>query len=260
MPASAFPPALLDVLRSARSVVALTGAGISAESGVPTFRDALTGLWARYDPQKLATPEAFAADPQLVWNWYKWRQELIAETRPNPGHLALAALELKVPSMIVVTQNIDGLHEMAGSSQVIEVHGNIWRTRCTVERKTLPRERSAARLRSDLPSCPDCGGLLRPDVVWFGEALPEGAFEQAMDAVRGAGVVLSVGTSGIVYPAAALPGLASDSGALTIEVNLNRTPLSAGMDYVLSGPSGEVLPALLSAAWPEARVPEMPTS
>ncbi|MDQ4106584.1 MAG: NAD-dependent protein deacylase, partial [Actinomycetota bacterium] len=158
------PPQLVEEVRRARSVVALTGSGISAESGIPTFRQAQTGLWARYDPQQLATPEAFMRDPKLVWEWYGWRRKLVGEAEPNPGHRALAELEDRLPDFTLVTQNVDGLHGRSGSRDVIELHGNILRTVCSVERVEVEPVTSGSP-----PVCPNCGAPLRPDVVWFGE-------------------------------------------------------------------------------------------
>lgn len=236
------PPQLVEDLNDARSVVALTGSGISAESGVPTFRDAQTGLWAQYDPQQLATPEAFMRDPDLVWEWYEWRRKLVGEAEPNPGHYALAELERKVPNFTLATQNVDGLHRRAGSENVRELHGNILRTTCSAERievEPLGNEKP--------PVCPNCGAPLRPDVVWFGEMLPEGIMEAAAEAARNCDVFLSVGTSSLVYPAASLPYEALSAGATVVEVNLEETPLTTRADYTLLGRAGEVLPALLSS-------------
>ncbi len=235
---------LASVLRGARSVAVLTGSGVSAESGVPTFRDAQTGLWARYEPQELATPEAFERDPRLVWEWYEWRRSLVRRAEPNPGHLALAEIERRVPSFSLATQNVDGLHQRAGSRNVLELHGNIMRSKCSVEGLEVePR----AGDESVPPLCPGCGAPLRPDVVWFGEALPEDAFAAASAAARSCDVFLSVGTSSLVYPAASLPSEAVRSGAVLVEVNLDDTPATPFMDYALRGKAGEVLPALVEA-------------
>lgn len=235
---------LASVLRGARSVAVLTGSGVSAESGVPTFRDAQTGLWARYEPQELATPEAFERDPRLVWDWYEWRRSLVRKAGPNPGHRALADLERRVPSFSLATQNVDGLHQRAGSRNVLELHGNIVRSKCSVEGvEAEPR----AGDESAPPLCPGCGAFLRPDVVWFGEALPEDAFAAASAAARSCEVFLSVGTSSLVYPAASLPSEAARSGAVLIEVNPSDTPLTPYVDYALRGRAGEVLPALVEA-------------
>lgn len=236
--------ALVSVLRSARSVAVLTGSGVSAESGVPTFRDAQTGLWARYEPQQLATPEAFERDPRLVWEWYEWRRDLVRKAEPNPGHRALAELERRVPSFSLATQNVDGLHRRAGSENVLELHGNIMRSKCFVEgveAEPRPGDESVP------PLCPGCGAFLRPDVVWFGEALPEDEFMTASAAARGCDVFLSVGTSSLVYPAASLPSEAARSGAVLIEVNPHDTPLTPHADYAPRGRAGEVLPALVAA-------------
>ena len=222
-------------------MVVLTGSGISAESGVPTFREAQTGLWERFDPQQLATPEAFGREPGLVWDWYAWRRELVARAAPNPGHLALAEMQDLGPNLTLVTQNVDGLHQRAGSLDVIELHGNILRTRCSAE----GIEVDAREASESPPLCPSCGAPLRPDVVWFGEMLPPGALDAASEAARGAGIFLSVGTSSLVYPAAALPYEALEGGALLVEVNPEETPLTPHADYVLRGSAGDVLPRLV---------------
>jgi NAD-dependent deacetylase len=231
-------------LRDARRVLALTGAGISAESGVPTFRGP-GGLWRQFRPEDLATPEAFARDPRLVWEWYSWRRETIAPLRPNPAHVALAELERRVPDFRLATQNVDGLHAAAGSARLLELHGSIWRVRCAGCR------RAAEDRRVPLPELPPrcaCGALLRPDVVWFGEMLPPGVVEEAMAAARSAEVVLVLGTSSLVYPAAALPQVAKAAGAFVIEVNIEATPLTAAADVSLRGPAAEIVPALLAGA------------
>ncbi len=232
------------LLRSARHVCVLTGAGISAESGIPTFRDAQQGLWANYDPMQLATPEGFAEDPELVWNWYDSRRARIAGAQPNPGHFALAQLAKRVPGFSLVTQNIDGLHQRAGSVDVIEYHGNIMRDRCTVEGRVAERNPS---LPGALPRCASCGALLRPDVVWFGELIPRNALLLADAAAAECDVFLSIGTSSLVYPAAGLAETALRRGAKLIEVNLNPTDMSGLAHLVLRGRSGEILPALLGS-------------
>jgi NAD-dependent deacetylase len=225
-------------------VCVLTGAGISAESGIPTFRDAQEGLWARYDPLDLATPEGFERDPELVWRWYEWRRELIRGAEPNPGHRALATLARRVPALTLVTQNVDGLHQRAGSAGVIEYHGNILRDRCTVEQVVVERSRTAS---GGLPRCASCGGLLRPDVVWFGEMIPRAALLSADAAAEDCDVFLSVGTSSLVYPAAGLAEAALRRGAIVIEVNPNPTDLSPNAAVLLRGPAGRLLPAVLEA-------------
>lgn len=245
--AALIPPDLCKALRQARHVVVLTGAGISAESGVPTFRDAMTGLWARYYPQDLATPQAFARDPRLVWEWYAWRRELVSQVQPNAGHQALADLERRVPHFTLITQNVDGLHQQAGSQRVIELHGNIARVKCSDEGTVIERWEETGELP---PHCPQCGALLRPDVVWFGEALPEQAFREAARAALACDVLLSIGTSGLVEPAASLPLIALRRGARVVLVNPEETPLLIEGVAFLRGPAGLVLPALLQAVWP----------
>ena len=233
-------------MRNAERVAALTGAGISAESGVPTFRNAQTGLWARFRPEELATPQAFQRDPGLVWEWYAWRRELTAHAEPNPGHLALVEIERHVPGFTLITQNVDGLHQRAGSHHVIELHGNIQRTRCWDEGIQVD---SWIDEGESPPRCPNCGGLLRPDVVWFGENLPADALQAAWEAAQTADVFLSIGTSTVVEPAASLPFIAQDHKAVIIEVNPCETPLTRSADISLAGQSGAVLPALVQAVW-----------
>ncbi len=236
------PTGLLEGMRRARRVVVLTGAGISAESGVSTFRDAQTGLWARFKPEELATPEAFRRNPKLVWEWYAWRRQLIAQVEPNAGHRALVELEHRVPQFTLVTQNVDGLHQRAGSRDVIELHGNIARTKCFKEDTLVDEWVDTGEVP---PRCPRCGGWLRPDVVWFNEMLPEQAIERAMAASRACDVFLSIGTSAVVHPAASLPFEALEHGATVIEVNPDKTPLSAHAHFHLAGPAGVMVPALL---------------
>ena len=238
-----FPEALLTRLREAQHVVALTGAGVSAESGVPTFRDAQTGLWARYRPEELATPEAFARHPARVWAWYQWRRSLVQRAQPNPAHYALAEMERRVPHFTLITQNVDGLHQRAGSRRVIELHGNIMRTVCAAQRHEVSAWEPVPE--GQVPRCPICGSLLRPDVVWFGEPLPGEALDAALRAARQAEVMMVIGTSGLVHPAASLPLLAAEQGAYLVEVNPQETALSSIMDVVLRGPAGEVLPRLV---------------
>jgi NAD-dependent deacetylase len=235
------PRALVEALRGARAVAVLTGSGVSTESGVPTFRDAQTGLWAHYDPADLATPEAFERDPELVWGWYEWRRKLVREVAPNPGHLALAELERRVSRFTLITQNVDGLHQRAGGGGVIELHGNITRTKCSAEDVMV--EDFAPE--SAPPVCPSCGAPLRPDVVWFGETLPTDALRAASEAASSCDLFFSVGTSGLVQPAASLPLEALRGGATVVEVNPDETTLTRSADYVLRGKAGEVLPALV---------------
>jgi NAD-dependent deacetylase len=235
-------------LAGSRSLAMLTGAGISAESGVPTFRDAQTGLWARFDPLQLATPTAFAIHPKLVWDWYAWRRKLVARVQPNPAHEALAAIERRIPDCLLITQNVDGLHRRAGSRNVVELHGNIGRVKCSREGTVVENWDCVT---DAVPRCASCGALLRPDVVWFEEMLPPDALAAAEAMVRRCDLMLVVGTSAEVYPAAALPSIAKACGAMVIEINPNVTALSATADYALRGPAGGVLPALVEEAWPE---------
>ena len=246
--APALPLALVERLRAARTVAALTGAGVSAESGVPTFRDAQTGLWATFDPTQLATPSAFARNPKFVWDWYAWRRELLAGARPNPGHHALAAIARHVPQFRLITQNVDGLHQAAGSAGIVELHGNIGRVRCSRGCGTVARWADASP--DEPPRCATCGAFLRPDVVWFEEMLPPAALAAAEDAVRHCDVLLVIGTAAEVYPAAALPHAARQCGATVVEINPQPTAVSAEVDHILRGPAGVVLPALVAATWP----------
>jgi NAD-dependent deacetylase len=240
---------LISTLSDAGRVVALTGSGVSAESGIPTFREAQTGLWERYDPQELATPEAFVRNPRLVWEWYEWRRHLVAEAEPNPGHLALAELGRRIPGFTLVTQNVDGLHGRAGSRNVIELHGNILRSKCSLEDEVVQPEEHDDSVP---PRCARCGASLRPDVVWFGELLPFEALEAASEAARECDLLLSIGTSSLVYPAAALPYEALENGAALVEVNPSETPLTPHADYSLRGSVNEVLPNLLREAFGSA--------
>lgn len=233
-----------ELIEEATSLAVLTGAGISAESGIPTFRDALTGLWENFRPEELATPEAFAANPQLVWDWYAWRRAKVAEAVPNAGHRALVAIESacarRGADFTLITQNVDGLHRTAGSERVIELHGNIRRVKC------FDRHHPVADWPAGdgVPTCPRCGSLLRPDVVWFGESLPAEALAAAFAAARACEVFLCVGTSTVVEPAATLPFVALEAGARVIEVNTQPTPLSARASLSLRGGAGEILPHL----------------
>lgn len=196
-----------DLINRAQRVVIFTGAGVSAESGIPTFRDALTGLWERFDPRRLATPEAFGDDPALVWGWYEWRRAAVERVEPNAGHRALAEIERRAPECAVVTQNVDDLHERAGSKQPIHLHGSLFAPRCSAcgRPATLPERAPAVEGPVDPPPCDHCGAPIRPGVVWFGEALPADAFEAAVAAAANCDVLLTVGTSGVVFPAAEIP-------------------------------------------------------
>jgi len=247
-----FPPGLISLLSrtlrrgsvQAGKLVALTGAGVSQESGLRTFRDAQTGLWAKHKPEDLASPQAFQRDPKLVWDWYAWRREAIKGARPNAGHYALVELESKIPQFTLITQNVDGLHRMAGARNLLELHGNIQRARCSdcgTYAETWDEDSES------VPRCEECDGLLRPDVVWFGESLPRDQLEKAVEASRACDIFLSVGTSGVVQPAASLAHAAKNNGAVVVEVNMEPTPLTPKVDFFFQGKSGEVLPALVKA-------------
>lgn len=228
-------------VQSARAICALTGAGISAESGIPTFRGA-GGLWKQFRAEDLATPRAFARDPNLVWEWYDWRRNLIAKAEPNPGHIALAELARRAARFALVTQNVDGLHDCAGSTGVLKLHGDIWTLRCTACR------RSWEDLRAPLPDLPprcECGAMARPGVVWFGEALPDAVWARAIDAVRASDLCLVIGTSSVVYPAAGLAQLAKSAGAKVVEINVEETPISNVVDLSWRAPAAQSLPQLL---------------
>ncbi|MEH0970669.1 NAD-dependent deacylase [Micromonospora sp. CPCC 205546] len=242
------------LLAQARRVVVFTGAGVSAESGVPTFRDALTGLWHSFDAQRLATPAAFRDDPALVWGWYEWRRAIVGRARPNAAHVAVAAIEARVPGAVVVTQNVDDLHERAGSVAPIHLHGSLFAPRCSACDRPAPTSVEVPREPSDgrrlaPPGCASCGGLVRPGVVWFGEALPSAALEAAVEAASTCELLLTVGTSGLVYPAAEIPRVAARCGATVLQVNPQETPLDAVAGVNLRGPAAQVLPALARAAW-----------
>lgn len=236
------PDGLEAALRESRQVCVLTGAGVSAESGVPTFREALTGLWAQYDPQALATQEAFRRDPVLVWQWYRWRRELVGRVEPNAGHHALVRLAQLLPGLTIVTQNVDSLHQRAGSVGVIEYHGNLFANRCFVEGCLV----DDADMSAEVPICTGCGGMLRPGVVWFGESIPASALKAAAAAASGCDLFFSIGTSSLVWPAAGLAETARLKGADIIEINIDETSLSAEARFRLHGKSGEILPILVN--------------
>jgi NAD-dependent deacetylase len=237
-------PELIARLRNGGPIVVLTGAGVSAESGLATFRGP-GGLWRGREPAELATPEAFRADPETVWRFYDWRRTQAARAEPNPGHRALAALEGHHDDFRLVTQNVDGLHERAGSRRVVRLHGTLWRLRCTEDGREV--EDRTPEL-SELPPRCECGALLRPAVVWFGEPLSPEVLASAEAAARRASLLLVAGTSGLVYPAAALPGIARAARAYVVEINPEATPLSPNVDERLVGPSGRILPLLVRAA------------
>ncbi len=241
----------VELIRQSKQLTVLTGAGVSKESGVPTFRDALNGLWARYDPQQLATPLAFMENPKLVWDWYDYRRGLVGEAQPNPGHFALTALQQRFPQMIVVTQNVDDLHERAGTRQVIHLHGRIAETRCCDNCRGNPTLVDLSALHWDRdsgpPPCPHCGKLLRPNVVWFGEMLPREALQDAFTACEATDLMLVIGTSGVVQPAASMPLIAKRHGATIIEFNPVESEITPMADLWLQGPSGEMLPRVMEA-------------
>lgn len=241
-----FPADLIRFLKKADRVAVLTGAGVSQESGLRTFRDAQSGLWAQYRPEDLASPEAFARDPKLVWDWYAFRREAIKGARPNAGHYALVEMEKKFPAFTLITQNVDGLHRFAGSKKVLELHGNILRVRCA-DCGTFTE--TWGDDSESVPRCGKCSGLLRPDVVWFGEALPRAELESAVSAAREAQVFFSIGTSGVVQPAAALAHAARNKGSVVVEINAESTPLTSKTDFAFHGKSGEILPELVKAVW-----------
>jgi NAD-dependent deacetylase len=245
------PDPLAELLRGAQAVVVLTGAGVSAESGIPTFRDAMEGLWAKYDPSQLATPEAFDRDAETVTRWYDWRRAKCAAAKPNPAHLALARLERQRTAQkrgfTLLTQNVDRLHQAAGSRNVVELHGTLWVWRCT--RCGAEREEREVPFKEYPPRCA-CGGARRPSVVWFGEILPEQALGQAHNALATCDLFFSVGTSAVVEPAASFIHIARGRGAKTVEINRDPTPVSRVVDWSLLGRAGEILPELVKRTCP----------
>ena len=246
----AIPDSLVEALRDAPEIVVLTGAGVSVESGIPTFRDAMEGLWAKFDPSQLATPEAFARDPETVARWYDSRREKCGAAKPNPAHLALARLEKHFAEQrrgfTLLTQNVDRLHQAAGSGNVVELHGTLWVWRCT--RCGMEREERAVPFREYPPRCA-CGGARRPAVVWFGEMLPEDALEKAHAALETCDLFFSIGTSAVVEPAASFIHIARHHGAKTAEINRDTTPISGIVDWSLRGKAGEILPELVQRAF-----------
>lgn len=234
---------LADALRTSRTVTVLTGSGLSADSGVPTFRDAQNGLWAPVRPEELASPEAFERDPDTVWQWYRARRRQVAEVAPNPGHRALAELEQRLPDLRLVTQNVDGLHQRAGHHDVIEFHGSLLGNRCHREGHLVDVDDATDRS----PACPRCGGPVRPDVVWFGEAIPEAALERATAAATTCDLFIAVGTSAVVHPAAGLAELARRDGARIAEINPEETALGPGVDFPIRARAADALPQLIDA-------------
>ena len=239
---------LIKALDNAKHVVVFTGAGVSAESGVSTFRDALSGLWARFDPMQLATPEAFLADPELVWGWYEWRRQLLLKAQPNSAHQAIVKLAEQVPKLTVITQNVDDLHERAGSGEVLHLHGSIFKPRCFNCAKPYTLAEPPAMTHEQAlppPRCADCQGMIRPGVVWFGEALPQAEMEAAFTAAENCDVLLSIGTSGVVQPAAQIPQLALRSGAWVAHINPEPVDCQHPRELSLVGAAGHILPLLL---------------
>ena len=235
---------ILDVrkrIQRARSVTVLTGAGISADSGVPTFRGA-DGLWKNFRPEELASPDAFARDPKLVWEWYNWRRELLSSKEPNPAHHALVQLESILPEFWVITQNVDELHAKAGTQHLSEIHGNIWKIRCTQCQRVTPNQDVPLLYP---PTCSECDGLLRPHIVWFGESLAPEDLECSFAALQRCDMLLIIGTSGVVYPAASFAPVAKDHGAFVVELNLESTPHSSVVDVSFQGRAKELVPLLL---------------
>ena len=231
-----------DRLAHARAITALTGAGISADSGVPTFRGA-DGLWRNFRAEELASPEAFARDPKLVWEWYNWRRELIATKSPNAAHYALATLERRVKHFWLITQNVDGLHRAAGTEKLSEIHGNIWRVRCTRCGQIADNRQVPIPI---LPQCATCQGLVRPHIVWFGESLAREDLESSYQALNSCDVLLIIGTSGLVYPAASFAPIAKAAGAFVIEINLDPTPQTELVDVALQGRASELIPSVFA--------------
>ena len=238
------PPDLITELAGSKNTLVLTGAGVSAESGISTFRDAQKCLWAKYRPEDLATPEAFGKNPEKVWQWYQWRRRELVKVEPNPAHYALTALQQRLPKVLIVTQNVDGLHQRAGSEDVIELHGSLMENICSITGKPL------GQVDTDLdyppPSNLHPAGLTRPGVVWFGEALPEVSLNAAWEAAKHCDFCLSIGTSGLVEPAASLPRLAKSAGACLAEINIESTPLSSLCDWSLRGLAGQLLLLVLT--------------
>lgn len=237
-----FNKELLEKLKEANSIVFFTGAGISAESGIPTFRGD-EGLWNKFKPEELANFNAFMRNPDMVWEWYQYRRNIISETKPNAGHEAIVEFE-KYFDVAVVTQNVDNLHGRAGSKNIYELHGNIERNFC-IDCKTFFNE-DEFKLKQNVPKCGNCGGMVRPDVVWFGENLPQNVFNQAEQKAMESDICFIVGTSAVVYPAAYIPITAKQNGAYLVEINIDQTEISSSVDYSINGKSGEVLPEILN--------------
>jgi NAD-dependent deacetylase len=256
-PMTPIDPRLLSTLRAARRVVVFTGAGVSAESGIPTFRDKQTGLWERFDFAELATPHAFERDPALVWAWYEWRRATVIKVQPNPAHQAIAAMATLVPELTLITQNVDDLHERAGSREVLHLHGEILRPYCERCRQpyTVPNsvpETPSDSARIEPPRCKSCNGRVRPGVVWFGESLPQRQWLCACEAARRCDVFFCIGTSSLVQPAASLTDLAIAAGGTTIQINPNSTDIDDAVTLALREPAGIILPQLVAETWHRA--------
>lgn len=237
-----YPQSFINRLHTSDNILIFTGAGISAESGIETFRGK-GGLWNKMKPEELASFNGFIKNPNLVWEWYQYRRKIVRETKPNPGHYAITELEKYYKSVSVVTQNVDNLHSRAGSTNVIELHGNIERNFC-ISCNTFYGEKDFLSVK-EAPNCPKCGGMIRPDVVWFGENLPDGVFEKAELLARESDICFIVGTSAVVYPAAYIPITAKEFGAYLVEINIEKTEISSMVDFSLIGNSGEILPNIL---------------
>ncbi len=242
-PTNSIPKQIRNSIMEASSIVVLTGAGISSESGVPTFRGR-EGLWNNFRPEELATPSAFSRDPTLVWNWYAWRRELISSCDPNPGHHAIASMEPSVRDFTLITQNVDGLHQQAGNSNVLELHGNIWRMRCP--HCGEKDENHSVPLAAIPPLCKNCDTMLRPDVVWFGESLDPAIIEAAFHAASRCDLMIVAGTSAVVQPAATIALIALENDSTVLEINIEKTQLSSLFDHTILGRSGDILPDILS--------------
>ena len=230
---------VIERLKSSKRILVLTGAGISKDSGIPTFRGE-DGLWKRYRAEDLANPFAFQENPELVWEWYRWRQGIIKKAKPNSGHLAIAEMEKSLPDFLLVTQNVDNLHKEAGNEKIIELHGNIFRSKCARCGKMSTEE-----IKENLPKC-ECGGLLRPDVVWFGESLREKDLKNSFEFAHSCDFCFVIGTSAVVYPAAQLPYIAKNSRAFLVEINLSPTPVTELADISFQKSASKILPHILS--------------
>ena len=251
------PQKLIDILLQAQHLVILTGAGVSAESGIPTFRDTLTGLWENFDAEQLACEDGFSADPALVWGWYEWRRHRVPKAQPNPAHQTIAQLAERVPKLTLITQNVDDLHERAGNQNVLHLHGSLHHPRCfACEEPHVFQELDEAiraiqlkESRIEPPRCPLCGERIRPGVVWFGESLPMDNWNQAVTASLHCDLMLIVGTSGLVWPAADLPYKADSAGACVVQINPTITSFNGIATFNLCGKAGDILPKLYASAF-----------